>query len=244
MARPTNRTEFAEYCLRKLGKPVIRINVAPEQIEDRIDEALETWQEKHFDATEEQWVHYTITQEDIDNGYIEVPDDILSVVDILPTGLITGGRSSSDMFNYQYQIMINQLSPWQPFDRLDYFMKMTDIEETRQMIDVDPRFKFVRHQNKIKLYHSPVYEGYNLVMRVFRLIDEEDIWNDKWLKEYATALIKRQWAENTSKFQNIQLLGGVTIDGQRLMQESLQEIEQLEQTLQETYQEPVGFFMG
>lgn len=240
----TNRTEFIDYCLRRLGQPVININVAPEQVQDRIDEALEVYQEKHYDATEEQWIVYTLTQEDIDNKYITVPSDILSVIDILPTGLIFGGRDSGDMFNYQYQVMINQLSPWQPFDRLDYFMKMTDLEETRQMLDADPRFKFVRHEQKVRIYKDTLDVGYPIVMRVFRLVDPNFVWNDLWLKAYATALIKRQWGENTSKFQNIQLLGGVTINGEKLYTDALQEIEKLEERLETTYMEPVGFIMG
>jgi hypothetical protein len=81
-------------------------------------------------------------------------------------------------------------------------------------------------------------------MRIFRLVDPEFVWNDKWLKSYTTALIKRQWGENTSKFQNIQLLGGVTINGEKLFADALQEIERLEEQLETTYMEPVGFIMG
>ena len=140
--------------------------------------------------------------------------------------------------------MINQLSPWQPFDRLDYFMKMTDLEETRKMLDVDPRFRYVRHENKVRLYKDNLHVGYPIVMRIFRLVDPEFVWNDKWLKSYTTALIKRQWGENTSKFQNIQLLGGVTINGEKSFADALQEIERLEEQLETTYQEPVGFIIG
>lgn len=245
MAKPTTRTEFSEYCLRRLGKPVININVAQEQVEDRIDEAIEVYQEKHFDATEEMWTVYPLTQEDIDNGYITVPEDVLSVVEILPNGLLSGGSASSGMFSFQYQIMSNQLSPWQPFDRLDYFLKMTDLEETRQLLDPDPRFRYVRHESKVKIYRKGEFEvGYPVVMRIFKFVDPESVWNDKWLKSYATALIKRQWGENTSKFQNIQLLGGVTINGEKLFADALQEIERLEEQLDTVYQEPVGFIIG
>lgn len=245
MAKPTTREEFADYCLRKLGSPVININVAPEQIEDRIDEALETYREKHYDATEEQWVHYVITQDDLDNGYITVPNDILNVIELIPVGLGNSGFASKDMFSYQYQIMAGEMQSWDPFDSVDYFIKMTSIDEIRMLTDPDPRFKYIRHQNKVRIYNDyDMFVGQAVAMRVFKEVPDDDIWNDKWLKSYASALIKRQWAENVSKFENIQLLGGVTINGDRLMQEATQELEQLEETLETTYQEPIGFIMG
>ena len=65
-----SRADFKEYCLRKLGKPVIEINVADEQVEDRIDEAVQKWQEYHFDGSERTYVRHQITQDDIDNTCI------------------------------------------------------------------------------------------------------------------------------------------------------------------------------
>ena len=63
MAKPTTRAEFKDYCLRNLGKPVINIEVDDDQVDDRIDEALEMYADWHYDATEEQWIHYQITAE-------------------------------------------------------------------------------------------------------------------------------------------------------------------------------------
>lgn len=237
------KEEHKEYCLRRLGKPVININVAPEQVEDRVNEALEVYREKHFDATEEMWTTYPLTQTDIDTGYISIPDDILIVTEILP-GSLFSGSGGEGMFSFKYQMIANQLSPWQPFDSLDYFMKMTDLESTRQMLEADPRFKYVRHENKVKLYKKDLFVGYPVVMKVFKLVNAEYVYNDKWLKAYSTALIKRQWGENTSKFQNIQLLGGITINGEKLYADAIQEIERLEEQLDSTYEEPVSFFMG
>ncbi len=90
--------------------------------------------------------------------------------------------------------------------------------------------------------------GLLLGMKVQRIIDTEaatsSVWDDKWLKEYATALIKRQWGENTKKFGNIQLLGGVTINGEQLFSEAIEEIEKLEEALTDTYQLPTDFIFG
>lgn len=243
MAKPTSRQKHIDYCLRKLGQPVINVNVAQEQCDDRVDQALETYYERHYDATEEQWIYYPLAQEDIDNGYFELPDDILNVIEIV----YPGGSSlsySGGMFSYQYQYMADQLSPWKPFDSIDYFMKLTNIQMVSNMLDPERRFEYTRHKNKVKIYDHQAVVGTPIAMRIYRMIDAQFVWDDKWLKSYTTALIKKQWAENTSKFQNIQLLGGVTIDGERLMQQALEEIEKLELQLKEEYEEPPMFIFG
>lgn len=243
MAKPATRQDFIEYCLRKLGKPVININVATEQTEDRVDEALETYYEKHYDGTYQEWLSYPVTQEDIDNGYITLPEDIQSVTTIMDVNEI---YAHTNMFSFQYQIAMETLSPWQPFDAVDYVMKVNNYNSISDLTSVVPTFNFIKHGNRLKInYDFPV--GYPLALQVVRVVDPAvftGVWNDKWLKEYATALIKRQWGENTKKFEQIQLLGGVTISGQQLFDEALQEIEELERTLEETYMEPTDFVVG
>lgn len=242
----TSREELKQYCLRRLGQPVITINVDDTQLEDRIDEALEVYQEKHYDATERDWVYYELTANDFVNGYITLPDDILVVISILPFNEII---AQGNMFSYQYQIALSELSPWRPFNQLDYFMKVTNYESISDMTTVTPTMNFSRHGRKLKVFSelSDLGVGYKFGMQVQRIIDPEEtvsVYNDKWLKEYTTALFKRQWGENLSKFNEVQLLGGVTINGDRIMQESLQEIERLHETLENTYMEPTGFIMG
>ena len=225
---------------------IININVDDTQLEDRIDDALEVFQEKHYDATERDWVYYELTQADMDNGYITVPDDILVVISILPFSEIV---AQGNIFSYQYQIATSELSPWRPFDQIDYFMKVTNYESILDLTSVTPTIDFSRHQKKLRVFSdlTKLCVGYKFGVQVQRIIDPESvtaIYNDKWLKEYTTALFKRQWGENLSKFNEVQLLGGVTINGDRIMQEALQEIEQLLETLESTYMEPVGFIMG
>ena len=82
MAVPTTRAEFKEYCLRKLGKPVIEINVDDDQVEDRIDEAIRYYWDYHFDGAERTYYKHVITQNDIDNEYITLPENIIGAVSI------------------------------------------------------------------------------------------------------------------------------------------------------------------
>lgn len=248
MAKPTDRASFIEYCMRNLGAPVINIEVAPDQIDDRVDEAIQTWQEKHYDASEDMWVYYKVTDDDISTGYITVPDEYLSVYKVETLSSIGGGSSSGpdSEFTPQYQVMLSGLISWQPFDTLDYFMKMENLQFTEDLIGFDGdtiRFKFIRHEHKLKVY-SNIAAGSNLLFRVFRLLDEQYIWDDKWLKDYATSLIKKQWGENISKYKDVQLLGNVTISGDRLIQEATQEITDLITQLESQYEEPVTFIFG
>lgn len=68
MAQPTTRQELINYCKRKLGYPVLEINVADEQIEDLVDDAVQYFQERHFDGVEQMYLKYIITQDDINRG--------------------------------------------------------------------------------------------------------------------------------------------------------------------------------
>ena len=117
MASLTSREDLIEYCLRKLGKPVIQINVDHQQCEDRIDEALLFFSERHFDGVEKGYFKYQLTQEDIDRKYIETNDigpingitgdspdgrDIVSVVKVFQFGNFT----SIDMFDIRYQLAL------------------------------------------------------------------------------------------------------------------------------------------
>jgi hypothetical protein len=68
MSKPASRQELVDYCLRKLGDPVLEINVAEEQIDDLVDDALQYFQERHFDGVERMYLKYQFTQDDIDRG--------------------------------------------------------------------------------------------------------------------------------------------------------------------------------
>src|SRR5210317_516986 len=107
MALPINRLEFKQWCLRKLGAPVIEINVDDDQVEDRIDEAIAYWNDYHFDGTQRVFLKHQVTQEDKDNGYIPVPDNIIGIVNIFP--ITSSFFSSSGMFSAQYQFALNNL---------------------------------------------------------------------------------------------------------------------------------------
>ena len=73
MAQPSTRQELIDYCLRQLGAPVLEINVADEQIEDLVDDAIQYFQERHFDGVGQTYLKYQITQADVDRGKARPP---------------------------------------------------------------------------------------------------------------------------------------------------------------------------
>lgn len=246
MAIVTSRAELISWCLRKLGSPVIQINVDETQIDDRVDEALQVYQEKHFDATEEIWIAHSLTEDDITNKYVTLPGNILSVTEVKKSS--SNMYTSDRMFDYNYQISVNELSPFQPIDQINYFMTVTNYEQIMDMITSVPVFEYVRHTNKLVLNDSLVDMGvgYPLVLKVYQFVDPDasSIYNDRWLKEYTAALIKRQWGENLSKHGAIQLMGGVTLNGELIFQQALDEINKLEEQLNDQFMEPTDFFIG
>ena len=84
MAPPNSRHTMIDYCLRRLGDPVLEINVDEDQIEDRIDEAIQYWQEYHSDATIKTYLKHLVTSADVTNGYIPISQNILYVSHLFP----------------------------------------------------------------------------------------------------------------------------------------------------------------
>lgn len=249
MAAITSRAEFAEYCLRKLGKPVIRINVSDSQVQDRIDDAIQSWNGKHYDGSEKTWIGYALTEEDILRGYILLPDDIMTVDQIIPMSTIYKEDGTDSLFSYRYQFMLQNLSPFQPLDMINYYMTMTNLQEVNDMVNTTERFEFTKHKSKLIIYRGMESSkvGEVLTFHVYKKINPDtdpSAWNDTWLKRYATALIKQNFGQNMKKHNDIQMLGGVTVNGQQIFDEATAEINDLDDELRSTYEEPVDFMMG
>ena len=106
MAKPTTRRQFKDYCLRRLGFPVIDINVDEDQVEDRIDDALQFFEDYHFDGVEKLFMKHKITDEDISRRWIYVPDAVVFVTGIFP---FDDSNSSINMFDLRYQLRLHDL---------------------------------------------------------------------------------------------------------------------------------------
>lgn len=317
MAQPRTRTEFKDYCLRRLGWPVIDINVDDDQVEDRIDDALSFYYDYHFDGTEKMFMKHRITQEDIDRRWIYCPDPVIFVTGVFP---FDDSNSSVNMFDLRYQLRLHDLYDFTSVSYVSYEITMQHIRTLNLLFSGTPQFRFNRHQNRLMLdidWTRDVNVGEYVIVECYRklspdvisltgtvnldtttktvtgtgtIFDQQilendfisfgnqtlqvrrivtpteielatlptanasnvsmtvagntDVWNDRFLKQYATAKIKYQWGTNLSKFAGVQLPGGVTLDGPRIMQEALEEINKLEEEMHSLNVLPSDMFMG
>lgn len=323
MAIPTTRESFKEYCLRDLGAPVLEINVDEDQLEDRIDQAMDVFRLYHYDGIEKMYlkhqisaselainetnalsfvgvitgqtsgaktslvpIEHTTTNEsvikvcrtrgtfvagetivdtegntatltaesfytagDTDNGWIPIPDLVYGVSRVLP--LYQGTSSSRSIFDLQYQLRLNDLYDLSSTSLIYYTTVMQHLATLDLVLNGRPIYRFNRLQNKLFLdvdwkNNNKIQVGDYVVVEAYRALDPTEyskVWNEPWLKKYATALFKRQWGTNLKKFSGLQLPGGVTLDGDKLYQEAISEIKELEDEIQNK-SAPLDFFMG
>jgi hypothetical protein len=317
MAKPRTRAELALYCKRKLGFPVIDINVDDDQVDDRIDEALQFFEDYHFDGTEKIYMKHQLTAEDINRRWIYAPDAVTFVTGVFP---FDASNASVNMFDLRYQLRLHDLYDFTSVSYVSYEITMQHIRTLNLLFSGTPQFRFNRKQNKVFLdidWERDIQPGQYVIIECYRtlnpstitltgtcattanantvvgtgtIFDQEvlendfvtfgtetlqiakinsptsitvrgpftstqsgatmtsagysDVWDDRFLKQYTTALIKYQWGSNLSKFAGIQLPGGVTLDGPRIMQEAQAEIDKLEEQMHVINVLPGEIMMG
>ena len=246
MAAPTTRSAFKEYCLRRLGKPVIEINVDEDQVEDRIDDALRYYWDYHYDGTEKIYYKHLVTDTDKTNKYITVPDNVIGAVNLF--NIADPSIRSDDLFNIRYQIALNDLYTLTSVSMVPYYMVMEHLSLISEMLVGKQLLRFNRHMNRlyIDMDWNSLSNEY-LLVEAYQIIDPTeyvDVWKDQWLLRYATALIKRQWGSNLTKFTGMQLPGGLTFNGEKIYNDAVAEITDLEDKMISSYSLPVMDLVG
>lgn len=245
---PNSRKTFIDYCMRNLGFPVIQINVDDDQVSDRVDDALQFYQEYHSDGSIKTFFKHQVTQEDIDNKYIPVPDEILTVIRVLP---FTSSSSTVNMFDVRYQMMLNDMYNLGFAGNLDtYYQTIQHLNTVDMLFNGLPQTRFSRHANQLFIFSDwdrMIRKNDFIVVEAYRVIDPNaapKIYNDMYLKKYATALIKRQWGINLKKFEGVQMPGGITLNGQQIFDEAQEELRTLEEEMRLNWEDPVDFMTG
>lgn len=246
MSVPTNRDSFKQWCLRRLGAPVIQINVSDDQVDDRVDEALNFWYTYHYEGTEKLYFKYQIQPADVANRYVTLPSNIINVTSIFPVG---SSLSTNNLFNIRYQIALNDLYDLTATTMVPYYLAMQHIQFLELLLVGNQPIRFNRHNNILYLDMdwSIVGPGQYLVVECYGIIDPttySDVWNDWFLQRYTTALVKRQWGENLSKFKDMPLPGGMKFNGEKIYNDAVAEIDQLEQDMIDKYSAPCEMFIG
>ena len=271
MAIPTTKSTFKEYCLRNLGKGVIDINVSDDQADDRIDEALQYFAQYHYDGIEKVYLKHQITQEDVDRsktnetstatdskdssitasfsegkGFIPMPSAVVSVIQIFPFDNV----ATNNMFDIRYQLRLNDLYDFSSTSVIHYQMTMEHLDFLSHILVGEKPIRFNQHQNRLYIdmdYENDIDVGEYIIIECYRKIDPAtytDIFDDIYLKRYATALIKQQWGANLSKFSGVAMLGGVTMNGETIYSQAQEEINKLEEQIQLAFETPVNYMIG
>ena len=324
MATCSSRAELKDHCMRRLGWPVIEINVDDDQVDDRVDEALEYYKDYHFDATEKLYYKYQLTannrndivydvqvrsggtgysntdtvvytggnssntptasittdangsiiaveQSAYGNGYstaptvsvttgggsganlearlggfIEIPENVMGVVRIFD---ISSALGVGNIFSIQYQIILNDLYNLTSVSMVPYYMTFQHLRLLEELLVGQQPIRYNRHRNilHVDTNWSRFTPGQFLIAECYEVVDPDvftDVWNDRWLKMYCTALLKRQWGNNLKKYSQMQMPGGMNFNGQQIYDEAQQEIAELEKEMIVSYSLPVSDLIG
>ena len=322
MSNPASRQELIDYCLRELGHPVVEINVDDDQVSDRVDTALQYYQDYHYDGVERLYLKQQVTATriflttsnasqfsipekvtgqtsgafayvtaeanvtsngtsilvkgitgtfttgetvvgansgysstvasvsigNIDKKYFDLDDGILGVVRLLPFSAVNTGMNY--MWDIRYQLRLNDMFDLLSTSIIYYQQVKQHLALIDQLLIGSKSFKFQRHQNRLYIdmsWDTDVSCGEWILVECYKILNPDtwtDVYNDRFLKRYTTALIKKQWGNNLKKFSGIQMPGGVTLNGDKIYDEAVAEISMLENEAQSTYVEPPDFMVG
>ena len=268
MATPSTRETLKQYCLRNLGKPVIDINVDDDQVEDRIDEALQYFAQYHVDGVERMYLKYLVTADDITrmttdasesvtensitttykraDNFLVVPSSVVSVVNVFPLS----DRANLNMFDVRYQLRLNDLYDFSSTSIVHYEMTMRHLDFLDHILVGEKPMRFNQLSNRLYIdmdWGTDITAGEYLIFEVYRKVDPDtytDLYDDIYLKRYLTSLIKRQWGQNLSKFSGTAMLGGVTLNGPELFSSAIEEQQRLEEEIRLNYEEPPHMQQG
>lgn len=247
MSKPTTKQELIEHAYRQLGAPLLEINVTDEQAEDCVEEALQYYHDYHFDGTQKIYLAHQVTAQDISNKYLSIPENIISVINVFDIG---DSYSTNNLFNVRYQIALNDLFAFNYGPYAPYYMALQNVALAEELFVGRQSLRFNRHTNRLYIdmaWSEKVVEGEYIIVEGYEALDPDtytDVYNDRWLKRYVTALIKLQWGANLKKFEGIAMPGGVMFNGQRMWDEANQEITALEQEMISSYSLPVTDMIG
>ena len=279
MAQPSSRSTLIDYCKRQLGAPVLEINVADEQVDDLVDDAVQMFQERHYDGVQKMYLRYKITQADIDRGrapkdtsagivtftgdstvtgistqtegneftytensnYIQLPQSIIGVNKVMR---YDGSQTmSGNMFSVKYQLFLNDLYFFDSLELLSYSMVKTKLEDIDFLLNPLKQFRFNIREQRLYLdvdWGELIVDDY-LIIDCWRILDPADftrVYNDRFLKLYLTALMKKQWGANMMKFQGVKLPGGVELNGEKIYEEAKIELDWIRDKMMLEYEAP------
>ncbi len=266
MASPSSKAELITYCKRQLGEPVLQVNIDDEQVNNVIDDTYQFFQENCYNGMERCYLTHSLTEADITrfkdtvstttNGsdwneatnYIPIPPHVTGITKVF--GLVSNSIRSN-LFGVEYQLYLNDLYAFGSLDIVNYFMTKQYLETLDMVINNGSfqQFRFTARRDRLYLDVDADFLATDkyLLIEAHRMLDPTDATemnNDVFVKKYATSLMKKQWGQNLIKYNNVQLPGGVTLNGREIYTDALAEIEKLESEVLSKYALPPMDMIG
>lgn len=264
--RPATKAELKLYALRRLGYPAIDINVCDEQLDDLIEEGIDYYQEYHFNGSYDAFMRVEVTdaiktaaQEWDQEGstswygqknYISTPPGVLGINQVF-TGIGASSVVPGNIFNIKYQIFLNDIYAMTHGQILHYFMTSQYLETLDWITNsqANRRVRWNEHSNRLYLdFDWGDLQAGDYIMVDMKMRQDPttftDMFNDNWLKDYIEALFQQQWGRNLSKYDGIQMLGGVTLNGRQILEDASTFKTDLETQLRDRYEIPPMDLVG
>ena len=180
------------------------------------------------------------------SNFIQVPDSVIGVERLFKfdTSSISGG-----MFSIKYQMFLNDLYYFNSVELLQYSMTKSYLESIDHLLTTDKQIRFNKRQDRLYLDidWGSQSAGNFIVLECYRALDPESfsqVYNDSFVKRYLTAVIKRQWGRNLSKFRGVKLPGGIELNGAEILQQAEQELSDIKSRMTMEYEMPPLDFIG
>lgn len=251
MSIPVTKAQFIAKVLRELGYPTIKVNVTEEQLDDRVDDALQVFYRRHFDGSEKQYVAHVMSPSDAATKTVVMDPDVIGVINVFPLQS-SSGAGGSLLFNVPYQLVMSEifgLNGGASDGVSSYIVTRTQMNTLQEFLV--GRFP-IRYNEKTNILYvdassEKLTVGSTILIECYKqntAVDYPDVWSDIWLRKYAVELVRRQWSQNLGKFKDVQLPGGITINAKEMVGQAESTIRELEEELAHSYSPILNDFFG
>lgn len=248
MASPETKEELKQRVLEMLGEPVIKVNIADPQLTNAVDDAVEYWSEFHVDGQDHSYLKIEVTTDDISNGYLKLPESVFAVLDVIDPVRSAGSNWMSYEFGMMRDSVYALTGPQGNDDTpmATMVIARSYIEELRNQVNPKSEFDFRYYKGQLNIIgFGRLKVGDILIVEVMGYLykDSFNIWGDRSLRKLAAAYAKKMWGANLKKFSGVTLPSGLTLNGDAIYSDALQEIQEAEEYIL-SMTEPLGIIIG
>ena len=179
-------------------------------------------------------------------NFIQIPDAVIGIEKVWK---VDSRSIASNMFNITYQLFLNEIYYFSSMELLSYTQTKRYLEDIDFILHPDKQIRFNRRQNRLYIDsdYSSMKEDDYLIIECYRVLDPNDypkVYNDRWVKKYFTAKLKKQWGQNLIKFQGVKLPGGIELNGRQIYDDGVAEMQAIEDKMTTEFELPPLDFIG